>query len=202
MQRTTVLIATVLLVLASGAAAQEARSDISIQGTGFFTKGSTTPDTTREVNNTGGFLLAYRYHFNRWLAAEAAYGFDRNTQQFSTPAGFFGGQVNVQQATGGLVMRLPASVRWRLSPYVLAEGGALIFDPRGNGFGTDPAAERQAKGVFVYGGGADFSVAKHVSLRAEYRGLLYSSPAFGLTSLSNGPVTHTAQPSIGIVFRL
>lgn len=202
MQRTTVMIAAVLLILVSGAAAQEARSDVSLQGTGFFTTGSTGGDTTRQVNNTGGFLVAYRYHFNRWLAAEAAYGFDRNTQEFSTPAGFFGGQVNVHQATGGLVMRLPASMRWRLNPYVLAEGGALVFDPRGNEFNTDPAAERQARGVFVYGGGADFSLAKYVSLRAEYRGLLYSSPDFGLPSLTNGPVTHTAQPSIGIVIRL
>jgi opacity protein-like surface antigen len=201
MQRTTVTIAAILLVLASGAAAQESRSEISLQGAGFFTKNSTGGDTTRQANDTGGFLVTYRYRLNRWLAAEGAYGFDRNTQQYSTPAGSFGGQVNVQQATGGLVVRLPATSRWRLSPYLLAEGGALSFSPRGNGFNTDPVAESQTRGVFVYGGGANFPIVKHVSLRAEYRGLVYSAPNFGLTSLGSGPVTHTAEPSLGIVFR-
>ena len=52
-----------------------------------------------------------------------------------------------------------------------------------------------------YGGGADFPVVNHVSLRAEYRGLVYNAPDFGLSSLNTNTVTHAAQPSAGIVFR-
>ena len=50
----------------------------------------------------GGFLLSYRYHFNRWLAADASYGYDRNTQQNLTFTGPFNVQSNVHQATGAL----------------------------------------------------------------------------------------------------
>jgi opacity protein-like surface antigen len=55
--------------------------------------------------------------------------------------------------------------------------------------------------VFSYGGGADFPIVKHILLRAEYRGLVYSTPDFGLTQLNTNTTTHTAQPSAGIVFR-
>lgn len=201
MRHIAIIVATVVFLTGIGAFAQESRSEIGLQGTGFFTKDSTGQSTTQRSTNTGGFLVSYRYHINRWLAAEAAYGYDRNTQQFLAPAGFSRVQSNVHQATGGLVFSLPMPARYRISPYVLAEGGALVFDPTGNGFGTPPGAQRQATGVFVYGGGADFPIVKHISLRAEYRGLVYSTPDFGLSALNTNTVTHTAQPSAGIVFR-
>jgi hypothetical protein len=46
-----------------------------------------------------------------------------------------------------------------------------------------------------------FPLLKHVALRAEYRGLVYSAPDFGLSALNTNTVTHTAQPSAGLVIR-
>jgi len=192
---------SVTLLLSTFAAAQENRSEVSLQGTGLFTKDATGNGNLQRGTETGGFLVGYRYHFNRWLAAEAVYGYGRNSQQFFTPAGFSRLQANVHQATGGFVVRIPTSHRFRFSPYVLAEGGALVFDPTGNRFGTVPGAQRQATGVFAYGGGADFPLLKHVALRAEYRGFVYSAPDFGLSALNTNTITHTAQPSAGLVFR-
>ena len=201
MRQIATIITSFALLVGVSAVAQESRSEISLQGTGFFTKDASGQGVTQRSTNTGGFLVGYRYHFNRWLAAEAVYGYDRNTQQLFAPAGFSRIQANVHQATGGFVFRVPAPARFRISPYVLAEGGALVFDPTGNTFGTVPGAQRQTTGVFAYGGGADFPILRHVSLRAEYRGLVYSTPDFGLTTLNTNTVTHTAQPSAGIVFR-
>src|SRR5215469_4801653 len=42
------------------AVAQETRSEISIQGTGFFTKDSDGNGVRNHVTNTGGFLISYR----------------------------------------------------------------------------------------------------------------------------------------------
>ena len=201
MRKAVITFATVALFLVAGAVAQESRSEISLQGTGFFTKDTSGQGTTQRATNTGGFLVGYRYNLTRWLAAEADYGYDRNSQHYFGSSGFSRIQANVHQATGGLVVRIPTSHRFRFSPYVLAEGGALVFDPTGNSFGTVPGAQRQATGVFVYGGGADFPLLKHVGLRAEYRGLVYSAPDFGLAALNTNTVTHTAQPSAGLVFR-
>jgi len=73
------------------AIAQETRSEISVQGTGFFTKDSEGNGVQDHVTNTGGFLIGYRYNINRWLAAEANYGYDRNTQIY-----FNSGQMHVR----------------------------------------------------------------------------------------------------------
>lgn len=201
MRQKVILIASLVLLIGGSAVAQESRSEIGLQGTGFFTKDTTGQGTTDRTTNTGGFLLTYRYSLTRWLAAEAAYGYDRNTQQFTSTAGLSRIQANVHQATGGFVVRVPTPFHLRISPYVLAEGGALVFDPTGNAFGSVPGAQRQATGVFAYGGGADVPLFRHVALRAEYRGLVYSAPDYGLATLKTNAVTHTAQPSAGIVFR-
>src|SRR5258708_15002342 len=94
------------LSLASSARAQEGfmRHEVAVQGTGFFTKDSQQNGTLEHSTNTGGFLVNYRFHINGWLAAEANYGYDRNTQQNVTPGGNFGIQANVHQATGALVV--------------------------------------------------------------------------------------------------
>jgi hypothetical protein len=39
--------------------------------TGFFTKDTAGNGVFERANETGGFLLDYRYNFNRWVAAEA-----------------------------------------------------------------------------------------------------------------------------------
>src|ERR1700730_4751309 len=84
-----------VLLLASSARAQEQgfmRNEVAVQGTGFFTKDSQANGTLQHSTNTGGFLVNYRFHINGWLAAEASYGYERNTQQSLTPSGDFGVQ--------------------------------------------------------------------------------------------------------------
>jgi opacity protein-like surface antigen len=201
MRRIALLIASAAVLLGTAAVAQEPRSEIGLQGTAIFTKDTRGQGTTQRGTETGGVLVGYRYHFNRWLAADGVYGYGRNTQQFLAPAGLSRIQANVHQATGGFVASLPAPARFRMSPYVLAEGGALVFDPTGNGFGSVVGAQRQTVGAFAYGGGADFPILRHVSLRAEYRGLVYNAPDFGLKALDTNTITHAAQPSAGIVLR-
>ena len=89
----------VLALVSITAAAQEIRSEISVQGTGFFTKDADGNGIRQHATDTGGFLVGYRYNINRWLAAEANYGYDRNTQFYfgGTPARV---QSDIQQLTG------------------------------------------------------------------------------------------------------
>jgi biotin transporter BioY len=83
MRRIAIMLAGFVALSALGATAQEARSEISVQGTGFFTRDTSGQGVTRTTTDTGGFLVGYRYHFNRWLAGEANYGYDRDTLKFS-----------------------------------------------------------------------------------------------------------------------
>jgi opacity protein-like surface antigen len=200
MRRTAILLAGFAILSTLGAAAQEDRSEISLQGTGFFTKDTNGQGISRTNTDTGGFQVGYRYNINRWFAAEGDYGFDRNTQRSFGSFGESRVQANVHAVTGDLVVKLPLRLRG-VSTYALAGGGGLIFDPTGNFGGFAPGASTQGKGAFLYGVGADYAFSRHLSLRAEYRGFVYKDPDFGLASLRTDSWTHTAQPSAGIAFR-
>src|ERR1700674_1338793 len=114
-----------LLIPALAAAQDEPRQEIAVQGTGLFTKDSSGSGINQHATDTGGFLVSYRYHFNRWLAADASYGYARNTQQNFGSSGPIGVPANVHQATGTLVITAPRRV-FKLHPYALAGAGALV----------------------------------------------------------------------------
>jgi len=198
MRRTAILLAGFAVLLSLGAVAQESRSEISLEGTGFFTKDTSGQGISRTTTDTGGFQVGYRYNINRWLAAEGNYGYDRNTEKYFGGFGESRVQANVHAVTGDVVVKLPLRVKG-ISTYALAGGGGLIFDPTGNFGGSVPGASSQGKGAFLYGGGADYAFTRHLSLRAEYRGFVYKNPDFGLAGLRTDSWTHTAQPSAGVV---
>lgn len=197
-KRSMLMLAGLTVALSMVAVAQEQRSEVSIEGTGFFTKDSAGNGVLDRATNAGGFLIGYRYNVNRWLAAEANYGYNRNTQMY------FGNtlarvQSNIHQFTGSAVVKLPGF--GRIQPYALAGGGALLFDPTGNAGETFLGATREARGTFLYGVGADYVFTRHISFRAEYRGLVYKSPDFNLARLNTNSWTNIAQPAAGIVVR-
>jgi hypothetical protein len=82
-----------------------------------------------------------------------------------------------------------------VSSFVLAGGGAMFSDPRGGS-----VSDEQTRGAFVYGGGFDVPMSKHFLLRARYRGFVYKTPDFEMTSLKVDKYTHSAVPSAGLVF--
>jgi opacity protein-like surface antigen len=199
-RRTAIMLASFVMLIALGATAQESRSEISVQGTGFFTQDTNGQGVSRTSTNTGGFLVGYRYHFNSWLSGEADYGYDRDTQSYFSTGPVSRVQSDVHTATAAGVVNLPFRIA-RLSPYVLGGGGSLVFHPTGNAGGFVSGADTQAKGAFLYGGGVNYTLTRHWSVRAEYRGYVYKDADFGIRSLNTDSWTHTAQPSAGIVFR-
>jgi opacity protein-like surface antigen len=200
MRQAAIMLAGFVILLTLGATAQESRSEVSLQGTGFFTQDTNGRGTSRTTTNTGGFLLGYRYHFNRWLSGEANYGYDRDTQRYFSTGGLSRVQSDVHTVTAAAVVNLPFRIS-RLNPYILGGGGSLVFHPTGNAGGFVSGANTQAKGAFLYGGGVNYDLTRHWSLRAEYRGYVYKDADFGVKNLNTDSWTHTAQPSAGIVFR-
>jgi len=196
---------TLILSAVVGASAQDFRSEVSIQGTANLTKNSDNLDIPHRATESGGFMVGYRYNLNRWFAVQGDYGYTRNTQKYFDP--FFGEtdiQSNIHMLTGEAVITAPSSSRVR--PYGLAGIGGLFFRPTNNlnnnliGIGTG-SDNNQTKAAFVYGGGVDFDLTRFVALRAEYRGLVYKIPDFHIPGLASDAFTHTAQPSVGLVWR-
>jgi len=191
----------VFFMFASSARADErSTQEVGVQGTGFFTKDSSSNVVNQHTTNSGGFLVSYRYHFNRWFAADVSYGWNRDTQQNISSTGSLNVQSNVHQSTVAAVVNLPWSTA-RFNPYVLAGTGALVFAPTQSAGATVPGAGNQAKATFVYGGGVNYDFSKHFTFRMEYRGLVYGRPDFGVNALRSGLTTNTAQPSAGVIYR-
>ncbi|PYS42440.1 MAG: hypothetical protein DMG14_04000 [Acidobacteria bacterium] len=188
-----------IAISATTALAQvEQHSQVSIQGTALVTKSSNDQIPSNEASKSGGLLVGYSYQFSRWLGAEANYGYTRNSQNFIALGGPSSLQADFHEVTGALVAHIPVNVR-SVRPYVLGGGGALVFDPTQKFIVT--GAERQTRGTFVYGGGANFDITKNFGVRAEYRGFVYKVPDFGLDTLNLDKFTHLAQPSVGFFVR-
>ena len=191
MKRIVVML-SVMLALGSFVWAQEAKNEVTIQGDGFFTKDSTNKGVENNPTYSGGFLAGYRYNLNHRFALEADYDYFRNSQDYPKSGGT-DIKTNVSAITGAAVMKLPEFKKVR--PFALAGGGGIIFDPH-----DAKSIETQARGSFVYGGGADVPLMKHVALRAEYRGFVYKAPDFDRSDLKTDKFTHSAVPSAGLVF--
>jgi len=191
-------VVTGLVLFATGAMAQvEQPSQISLQGTGLFTKDSNAGSTTQRATDSGGLLVGYSYQFNKWAGLEGNYGYSRNTQNYFGSFGQSGIRTDFHEVLGSFVFHIPVRVA-NVRPYALAGGGALIFNPVDN---FTNGIDRQTRGAFVYGGGFNFDVTRNFGIRTEYRGLVYKSPDFTQPALNLDKVTHLAQPSAGFYFR-
>lgn len=202
MQKVVVFVVSSILLLSLSASAQENRSEISIQGTGLFTKSASGNGIVYTSTESGGFLGTYRYHLNHRLSLEGAYGYSQDTQKYLLASDDFRIQSGIHQFTGAMILNFPSRPSSRINPYVLLGGGALLFTPNGNQFNSLLGASSQAKSAFMYGVGANYALTKAIALRMEYRGLLYSTPDFGFGGLATNSITHTAMPTVGISFRL
>jgi outer membrane immunogenic protein len=194
----TISVATIILeasLAALPAFAQEAgRSEVSVQALGSFVKSTTDNGVQQGATDSGGVLANYRFFFTNDNGVEVNYGYSLNTQTYGLPTGPVGVKAHQDEVTAAYVYRHPLR---RFTPFAEAGAGGLIFDPK-----DAPGASTQSRAAFVYGAGADFNVAKRIFLRAEYRGLVYDSPTFGLSdTLGPDRVTHRAEPSVGFGYR-
>jgi len=171
------------------------RQELSAQAFGSFVKSTTQDGIENKATKSAGVLGTYRIFFSKHHGVEADYGYSPNTQNYKWPnGGITGVKTWSHEVSGAYVFRMPFS---KFTPFALAGGGALIFQPRNDGY-----AETQARAAFVYGGGADFNVTHRIFLRAEYRGFVYNSPTYKLSTFSNlDRVAHRAEPSIGFGYR-
>jgi outer membrane immunogenic protein len=170
------------------------KNELSVQAFGSFVKSTTANGVQNSVSNSGGVLASYRYFFDVHNGVEANYGYALNTQSFLSSSGAVGVKNYSHEISAMYVFRLPMK---RFTPFVAAGAGALMFDPK-DFQGTD----FQTRAAFVYGGGADFNISRHLFMRAEYRGFVYNSPTYNLSGLDGTDrISHRAEPSIGFGYR-
>ena len=184
------------------AVAQEGRSEITVSGMGVFPRQSTGNDVQQDPTNSGGVLASYRYALRPHSALELNYSYSRNTQYYTiqgTTAGpFLAQQANVHELTGAYVLH--AGADRRADPFVLAGAGALIFSPVASLANASFGSTTQTTAAFLYGMGFNYRLSHGFGLRFQYRGLIYKAPDFGVSDISTGVWSHSAEPSVGLTF--
>jgi len=170
------------------------KNEVSVQAFGSFVKSNTNNGIQNSATNSAGVLGSYRRFFDVHNGVEVNYGYALNTQNFLSSSGTLGVDTHSHEISAAYVFRMPLK---RFTPFALAGAGALVFDPK-----DFQGANSQTRAAFVYGGGADFNLSHRVFVRAEYRGFVYNSPTYNLTSLNGTDrMTHRAEPSIGFGYR-
>jgi opacity protein-like surface antigen len=172
----------------------ENRSEASVQFFGTFLKQTDSKGVRQTSSDSGGVLASYTFFFTRHQGVEANYGYSRSTLSYNFGQGPLGTNANQHEISGAYTFRFPMS---RITPFVQAGIGGLIFDPR-----NFVGANSQGRVAFLYGAGADWNVTKRIFVRAQYRGLVFNSPTFDIAAnLGADRVTHQAEPTIGLGFR-
>jgi hypothetical protein len=219
MQRAFLLVGAAALA----SLAARAQTDIAASVYGAF-NGTTTNGnfTMQSPANAAGALLEVRHISKPWLGYEGTYSFNRANQSYSdifkcpgpecsyTYTGSI--SANAHEVTADYIASMKIKLTG-LRPFALVGGGLLLDKPKGGqvttcgifsntcqSFGINGTA--LLKPVYVYGAGVDWRLLPHIGLRLQYRGNLYKVPDLTNLFTSTSAFTHTAEPMIGIYFRL
>jgi hypothetical protein len=168
----------------------QTRSDIAASIYGAFTGTVEGNGTVQSPSNQAGGILELRHIANPLVGYEIAYSFNRANQSYN----FSSVKANAHELSADWVVSVPLL---NFRPFVLAGIGGLYFRPDG----AQPGTSAEARLVYVYGGGIDWTILPHFGLRGQYRGNLYHAPALLAAASSTGTFAHTAEPMLGIFFR-
>jgi len=182
------------------------RQQITIQGSGIFTRKTVDSGTTYKPTSAGGFLVGYRLNIIRWLGVEGDFDYFRNSQKYLGSISSDLLKTNVQAATGAAVINIPNPLTKRLQSFVLIGGGALLFSPQDTTFveldNFDlQKINLQMKPVIVFGGGVDIALTRRLSIRGQARNFMYKAPDFGISNLQIDKYSQSMIPSAGLVFK-
>jgi opacity protein-like surface antigen len=197
------VVALVTLLAGTAAAQENTRFDVALSFAAVFSKtvSSASSTVTDSPTTAGKVLGTVGYHFNHLTAVEGNIGHVRNSQIFTITPDTYRIVTDIYEYSGAFVVTPYA--RKKLQPLFFAGAGGLRFSPAAAYIDTIPGAFGTAPRTsfaFLYGGGADYRVLPHVSVRLQYRGLVYRNPDFGDPSrFYTGGRGHMAEPGIGIV---
>jgi hypothetical protein len=196
-------------VFALGSAAGIAQTDVAASLYGAFNSTSSSSNIQQRPSNAAGGLLELRHISKPWFGIEGTYSFNRASQSYlpATAACPVAGalpcsapltasvKADANAVTGDWIASAKLA---NLRPFALLGGGMVFNVPTG----SQPATNKADKVVYVYGAGLDWGLLPHLGLRIQFRGNLYKAPDLSQIYTSSGKFTQTAEPMIGVYFRL
>jgi opacity protein-like surface antigen len=207
-----------------------AQTSIALSGYGAFNGATTANGTKQSPANQAGGLFELRHTSNPILGFEATYSFNRANQTYTSQPGAcpaFGCSSSTESVSAnaheitadwvpsvhianvrpfgvlgvGLLLDVPSNSQATVTTTTPCEPCATPGVTTTTTTSTSPTST-STKPVYVYGAGLDWGLLPHIGLRLQYRGNLYSAPNVTKLFSSTDTFTHTAEPVIGIYFRL
>ena len=204
MQASFRVVTTVLMLASFGAAQDVERFNFSLGGAGVFSKSSTSPDgsLTLKPTNSAAEIGSFRWRLNHLHGLEVNIGHTMNSQVYLLPPNSFRVATGITEFSGDYVLSPMKTDRWE--PFLFGGAGVLRFNPGStyiNGLLSSFPVTQKTALAFLYGGGTDYRLWRFLSLRLQYRGLIYKAPNFGQPNLATHAKGHLAEPSFGIVVK-
>ena len=203
MKNWILFLASLLLVAATVAHAQESRQDASVSYSGLFTP-EVVGNGVHQSATVGdlGLLASYRYLLTPRGAAEGNYGYQRFITRFQAAAGV-NYRAHTQMQEFSAEYAYSAFSYHNIFPFV--EGGiggyffGIINDSKTNERGTFKSTT--AIGV-PYGGGFAYEISPSFDLRVEYRGIILKAPSYGSPGgqTNTGRYENLSDPVVGIAY--
>ncbi|RRA48856.1 outer membrane beta-barrel protein [Acidipila sp. EB88] len=201
MNKWILFLASLPLVAATVAHAQESRQDASVSYSGLF-----SPEVVGNgVHQTGtvadiGLVASYRYLLTPRGAAEVNYGYNRYIADFATNAASIRAHTQFQEFSAEYVYS--AFSYKNFFPFV--EGGiggyffGIINDNKTN---YNPLKSSTQIGV-PYGGGVAYELSPSFDIRVQYRGIVVKAPNYGATgnSTNTGRYENISNPIVGVAY--
>jgi opacity protein-like surface antigen len=194
-----------------GCLGASAQTDVGLSLYGAFSQKTTGNGVAVSPSNSAGGLFELRHLANPIVGFEATYSFNRANRDYSSTVAITC-PINSptpcpppQPATRVAANAHEVTVDWvpsvkllNFRPFGVLGAGLLLDVPSGGQTST----QTSTKAVYVYGAGLDWGLLPHLGLRLQYRGNLYKSPDVTKLYTSADAFTHTAEPMIGVYFRL
>ena len=190
------------IALAGGRAS--AQTDVAASVYGAFSGATTGNGVEQSPSNAAGAMLELRHISNPIMGFDVSYSFNRANQVYvpTVSCGLPCGIVTpaaVSADAHELAAAWVASIKvGSFRPFAQGGGGLMLNEPAGSQSSTTSSI----KPVFVYGAVLDWTFFPHLGLRFQYRGNLYKAPDVTKLYTSTGAFTRTAEPMIGVYFRL
>jgi len=202
-----------LLLITSGVSQEGGHYDVSLNVAGLLPKQSSANGIVQTATKSGGFLGTARLRFNAKHSIEANYARSNDSQIYTNP-NRYRIQSNVTELSGAYVYSPMETDKFE--PFVFGGAGALVFNPNNTFVNTvqvNVPSARQSEFAILYGAGVDWrifssaplikrsSLASHLALRLQYRGLFYKTPSFKNPVLFTGSRGHLAEAAAGLVVK-
>lgn len=185
------------------AAGSRSQTDVGVSGYFAMTKGSAGLGTKQTPSNAPGGMLELRHISSPLLGYELAFTYGPANQKYEPNPGACGlacrNDVTTIDGNAALVSidYVISKKLGNLRPFAVGGLGVYLAVPGPTPFGNNTSI----RGAYVYGGGADYSIGRHLGLRGQFRGNLFKAPNTSQIYPATGKFTQVLEPMGGVFYR-